>query len=117
MLSAIYTDERLFLRIGLAVLAFAVLGYVYTGFLPLLVAPMLWVYVVLMLKNWKMAFWLFLFFIPLSVRFSFSGNSLSLCVPDEPMMWSFLLLGEPRRVLFGYFHVLSFYLYCLPLAS
>ena len=93
MLSAIYTDERLFLRIGLAVLAFAVLGYVYTGFLPLLVAPMLWVYVVLMLKNWKMAFWLFLFFIPLSVRFSFSGNSLSLCGPDEPMMWSFLLLG------------------------
>lgn len=66
------------------------------GFLgnPLLLAiPFGVLFVALLFLNWKTGFWLMLFSIPASIQIWFLGDSLSTSVPDEPMMWLFLLLS------------------------
>ncbi|MBS1629132.1 MAG: O-antigen ligase family protein [Bacteroidetes bacterium] len=69
-----------------------VAGYVATEFLPLLVVPFALLYVALFFINWKTAWWVFLFFIPLSQELDLIEGVLTTTVPDEPMMWLFLLL-------------------------
>ena len=69
------------------------LGYVaYTGSYMLLVAPFIILFAVLLTLNWKAAWWVFLFTVPLSQQIFLLNNSLSTSLPDEPMMWCFLLL-------------------------
>ena len=45
----------------------------------------------LLLLNWKTAWWIFLFTVPVSMQISFLNDTLSTSVPDEPMMWIFML--------------------------
>ncbi len=42
--------------------------------------------------NWKTAFWVFIFSVPISMDVAFFNDTLATSVPDEPMMWIFLLL-------------------------
>ena len=78
--------------------------YAFTGNLFVLLSPLIIVYGIVLLKDWKLAYWLFIFFIPLSVQFALPGNSLSLSLPDEPLCWLFffifiLLFAHNPRIL------------------
>ncbi|MGN6477144.1 MAG: O-antigen ligase family protein [Flavipsychrobacter sp.] len=75
-----------------AVLFLSILAYAFTGKWLLAVVPFAFLFVLLMGINWKMAYWVFLFTIPVSVFVSFANDTLSTTVPDEPIMWLFLLL-------------------------
>jgi len=70
----------------------SVILFAYTGNYFILVAPFAFLYAVLLGINWKMAWWIFLFTIPASVQINFAGDTMAITLPDEPMMWIFLLL-------------------------
>jgi O-antigen ligase len=66
--------------------------FAYTGNYFILVAPFAFLFAVLLGINWKMAWWIFLFTIPASVQINFEGDTMAITLPDEPLMWVFLLL-------------------------
>jgi O-antigen ligase len=66
--------------------------FAYTGKYLLLLAPVVFFFMVLMWLNWKTAYWLLLFCIPISMAIELIPGSLSTAIPDEPMMWTFTLL-------------------------
>lgn len=74
------------------VLFTSIVAYAYTGNFVLAGAPFGFLFLLLVGVNWKMAFWVFLFTIPLSIDVSFFGDALSTSVPDEPIMWIFVVL-------------------------
>ncbi len=76
-----------FLLLFLSVMAFA-----YTGNYFILVTPFALLYMLLLGVNWKAAWWILLFTIPASVQINFSGDTMSITLPDEPIMWLFFLL-------------------------
>jgi O-antigen ligase len=91
-----------------AAVALALAGvalYAFTGTYLFLAVPFVALFIVLMLLNWKLAYWVLLFTIPLSTHLEFFNATLSTTVPDEPMMWLFLLLfvlllaSRPRDLL------------------
>jgi len=75
---------------GMGLLCIAL--YALTGSYLLLAVPFVLVYMALITLNWKLAYWVLLFAIPLSTHLEFFNVTLSTTVPDEPMMWLFLLL-------------------------
>ena len=64
----------------------------YSGNYYVLVLPFGLLFAGLLLLNWRAAWWLFLFSVPLSQQIFLLNKSLSTSLPDEPMMWCFLLL-------------------------
>src|SRR5580700_5804611 len=66
--------------------------FTFTGEYYWLLAPVIYLYVVLIGVNWQVAYWIFLFMIPLSVQINFSEDTMAITLPDEPVMWIFLLL-------------------------
>ena len=62
-----------------------------TGNYVLLAAPFAILFALLIVANWKTAWWIFLFTIPVSIQIYFLNDTLSTTVPDEPMMWLFVL--------------------------
>ena len=70
----------------------SILAFVFTGEYFLLLVPPVYLYLVLIGINWQMAYWIFLFMIPVSVQINFSGDTMAITLPDEPVMWIFLLL-------------------------
>jgi O-antigen ligase len=71
----------------LSVALFGLTGsYLFVG------VPLVYLYILLVGINWKTAYWLFLAFIPFSIQLDFFGGILATSVPDEPMMWFFLLV-------------------------
>ena len=78
--------------ISVAILLLSIILFVWTGQFLLLAVPFVYLYILLVGANWKLAYWIFLFTIPLSIDLWFFGGSLSTTVPDEPMMWAFLLM-------------------------
>jgi O-antigen ligase len=85
-------QDKYAIPVGLAVLFFGVVGAAYTGNLVLAALPVMFLFILLLGANWKTAYWALLFCIPVSIDVSFFGDSLSTSLPDEPLMWSFLLL-------------------------
>jgi len=77
--------------ISLAILFISIAAFAYTGSYLILVAPVGYLFVLLMGLNWKTAYWILLFSIPFSIQLEFFGDTLSTTVPDEPIMWLFLL--------------------------
>lgn len=63
----------------------------WTGNYYLLVLPFGLLFLALLFLNWKAAWWLFLFAMPLSQQIFLLNDTLSTSLPDEPMMWCFLL--------------------------
>jgi len=83
-------ENRWFSIASLSVLFFTILLVAYTGSPYFLVLPFGYLFVLLMGINWKTAYWIFLFTIPPSIQLSFAGDTLSMTLPDQPMMWLFL---------------------------
>jgi len=77
--------------ISLAILFVSIAAFAYTGSFLALAIPAGYLYALLMGINWKTAYWILLFTIPFSIQLYFFGESLSTTVPDEPIMWLFLL--------------------------
>lgn len=75
-----------------AVLFLSVLGFAWTGHYAFVAAPFLFLFVVLFGLNWKAAFWVLLATIPFSVDLWLMDGALATSLPDEPIMWMFLLL-------------------------
>lgn len=84
--------DRRTLWLGAAVGIAGVAAYAATAWLPLLAVPFVLLFAALFFINWKAAWWVFLFFIPLSQELDLVEGVLTTTVPDEPMMWLFLLL-------------------------
>ncbi len=79
------------MRIGLAVLFVSIALFAATQSYKVLLLPLGFIFACLLMINWKFAYWLFLFTIPLSIDFDLS-SSLSTSLPDEPLMWIFFSL-------------------------
>lgn len=77
--------------IGLAVLFLGVMLYAYTQSTKTILLPLGFIYILLLLVNWKIAYFLFLFTIPISIDYQITG-SLSTSLPDEPLMWIFMFM-------------------------
>lgn len=77
--------------IGLAVLFLGVMLYAYTQSAKTILLPLGFIYIILLLVNWKVAYMLFLFTIPISIDYEITG-SLSTSLPDEPLMWIFMFM-------------------------
>lgn len=84
-------SDKWLTRIGLAVLFLGVMLFAYTQNAKTILLPLGFIYILILLVNWKVAYFLFLFTIPVSIDFEISG-SLSTSLPDEPLMWIFMFL-------------------------
>ena len=85
-------QNKWFIGISAAVLFACLILYTLTGSLIYIGAPFAYIFLLLLGIHWKTAYWVMLFCIPASVQISFAGDTLSACLPDEPMMWLFFLL-------------------------
>lgn len=77
---------------GIAVLLLSVALFAFTGEYLFIGLPFVYLFLMLAILNWKTAYWVFLFSIPVSIQIWFFNYTLSTSVPDEPIMWVFLLL-------------------------
>lgn len=75
---------------SLSVLFITIMAFAYTGYYFLLALPFAYLFFILLGVNWKTAYWIFLFTIPFSIQISFAGDSMSLTLPDQPLMWCLL---------------------------
>jgi O-antigen ligase len=73
-----------------AVLFLCIAAAIWTGNYLILFVPFIFLFALLAGVNWKTAYWVMLFIIPFS--FLIYLGPLSTTLPDEPMMWMFLLL-------------------------
>ncbi len=64
----------------------------WSGNYYVLALPFALLFVSLLFLNWQAAWWIFLFSVPLSQQIFLLNKSLSTSLPDEPMMWCFLLV-------------------------
>jgi len=85
-------NEKRFLGTYLVLLSGAIIAFLFIGRYEVFVAPFALLYAGITGINWKTAWWILLFFVPLSMHLYFRGDTLELSFPDEPMMWAFLLL-------------------------
>lgn len=87
-----FAYNKWFLPAGIGLTLLAVSVFAYTGMYLALSLPFAFLYVVLMMQNWKLAWLLMLFTVPASIQLGFFNGSLSTSLPDEPLMWMLLLL-------------------------
>lgn len=66
--------------------------FVFTGNYFFLLIPVVFLYFSLLGVNWQAAYWIFLFTIPASVQLDFNNDTMAITLPDEPLMWVFLLM-------------------------
>jgi O-antigen ligase len=78
--------------LSIGVLLLSILLFAVTDKLIFLALPFAILLITLIFFNWKTAFWMMLFFVPCSIQVWFLDNKLSTSIPDEPMMWLFLLV-------------------------
>ncbi len=77
---------------ALAVMILAVVGFSVTGNYVFALLPFLFLYLLLFGLNWKAAFWVLLATIPFSIDFWLMDGALGTSLPDEPLMWLYMLL-------------------------
>ncbi|MEI8280741.1 MAG: O-antigen ligase family protein, partial [Bacteroidota bacterium] len=86
----IYNNKLLWL---IAILLFCSIAvYELTGFYYVLAIPLLLEYLFIVIHDWKKAYWILLFTIPISIQFTIINHGLSISFPDEPIAWIFLFL-------------------------
>ena len=90
MLAAI--KNRWFDVAAFSLLFLTIILFAYTNNYFVLAAPFGFLFIVLLGINWKTAYWIFLFTIPLSIYISFADDTMAITLPDLPLMWLFLLL-------------------------
>lgn len=77
---------------GALLVVLSLAAFAFTGSPLPLALPLGAGFVLLFIQNWKLAFWLLLLLIPPSIDLGFLELPVSTSVPDEPMMWLFLLM-------------------------
>lgn len=87
-----HLDNWLGKALSLAILFLSIAGFAFTGSSMMLAIPFAYLFVLLIIANWRMAYWILLFTIPASINIYLLGESLSTSLPDEPIMWMFLLV-------------------------
>ncbi len=90
MLADLFAREKWFTVASFTVLAATIFLVAFTGNPFLLALPFGYLYAVLVGINWKAAYWIFLFTIPPSIQLGLADDTLSITLPDQPMMWLFL---------------------------
>lgn len=75
-----------------SILFASIILFAWTSNYFILLAPLAFLYFVLLGVNWQAAYWIFLFTIPASIQINFSNDTMAITLPDEPLMWLFLLL-------------------------
>ena len=75
-----------------SVLFATIIIFAYTNNYMVLGAPFVFLFVSLAGVNWKTAYWIFLFTIPVSIQIDFAGDTASITLPDQPIMWLFLFI-------------------------
>jgi O-antigen ligase len=91
-MQGLWLDSKWGKGLSLAVLFISVALFAWTGSYLLLSLPFAYLFILLAGANWKTAYWILLFTIPASIQLGFFGDTLSTTVPDEPIMWMFLLV-------------------------
>lgn len=86
------TEYKWFRALSFIFLFVVVALFAYTGKYILLVAPFVFLFLLLAGLNWKVAYWILIFTIPISMEIELLPGSLSTSLPDEPIMWLFLIL-------------------------
>jgi O-antigen ligase len=76
--------------VSLVILFLALALSAYTGNALLLAVPFVYLFVLLVAANWKFVYWILIFSIPFSILIYL--GPLSTTIPDEPIMWSLLLV-------------------------
>lgn len=76
-----------------SLLMISIMAFAWTGNYFILLAPVAFLYIVLLGVNWQLAYWIFLFTIPASIQINFSNDTMAITLPDQPLMWLFLLLA------------------------
>ena len=92
MLQLLQFENRTGRVVSLAVLLLSVALFAGTGEYLFAALPFAYLFLLLAIVNWKAAYWVFLFTIPASIQIWFFNYTLSTSVPDEPIMWLFLLV-------------------------
>ncbi len=87
-----YLQNKTALGLSIGILLLSVILFAWTGQYLLLAIPFVYLYILLLGVNWKLAYWIFLFSIPPSLDVWFLNGTLATSIPDEPMMWAFLLM-------------------------
>lgn len=78
--------------VSLAILFLSIAAFAFTGTSLFLAIPFVYLFALLIVANWRFVYWILLFSIPASMNIFLLGESLSTSVPDEPIMWSFMLV-------------------------
>ena len=78
--------------LAFSVLFATVIIFAFTSSYYVLAAPFVFLWLMLIAVNWKSAYWIFLFTIPASIQLTFAADTMSITLPDQPLMWTFLLL-------------------------
>jgi O-antigen ligase len=85
-------NKNWFTLSSFSVLFLTVCVFGFTGNTFVLMTPLVFLYLVLVCLNWRVAYWLFLFTIPASIQINFNRDTMAITLPDEPIMWIFLML-------------------------
>ncbi len=91
MQAELIADKR-FQGFSIAVLLGSVAAALWTSNYLFAAIPFAWLFFLLLLLNWKLGWWVMLFTIPASIQIFLAGDSLSTSLPDEPMMWCYLIM-------------------------
>lgn len=67
--------------------------FAFTGSVLFIVPAFVVLYLLLLIFDFKAAYWILLILVPLSVHLEFADNSFSLSAPSEPVMWLFYILA------------------------
>lgn len=78
--------------LAFSVLFATILVFAFTSNYYVLAVPFVFLWLMLIAVNWKTAYWIFLFTIPPSIQIMFAADTASITLPDQPLMWTFLLL-------------------------
>lgn len=92
MLPLLDFHNRLGRIVGLSVLLCSIAAFAFTGQYLFAAVPFGYLFLMLAALNWKTAYWVLLFTIPASIQIWFFNYTLSTSVPDEPLMWVFMLI-------------------------
>lgn len=76
---------------GICLLLAGIAGYTLAGSIEWVVIPFAYLFLLLLYINWKIAYFILIGCIPVSIHIYLAGKTLSTSLPDEPMMWIFLL--------------------------
>lgn len=86
------SSEKKIQIIGALILLASVSFAIYSGFLYAFALPLVCLGIFWAILDWKSFYWFFIFMLPFSFEQDIVSGVLSTTLPDEPMMWFFLVL-------------------------